>query len=339
MTEINQKESPQVDIKNGEMEPQRAPGFGALLKDEREKKGLSHEQVSQITRLRRHILEALENEDWRNLPPSVFVKGFIRSYAKALGLDEKKFLDLYERNAPLETESPTPIIEPRKSKRGLFFILVLLLGVIGITLYLWNEAPSPENAPSQLKTEKTPSHMELEKAPSQVEPEKPPLPLESKKAATLIKKESPPEIQVTPGEKEQLSASGTEEPTVGLEKVDKPALLPTQEQPVKPPVDEDLVVASTTEPPSVTDWLVLKGTVNARTWIRLHIDDQEPKEYIFQPGARPQWKAREGFYILIGNAAGIEFEFKGKKIENLGTLGQVVSLKIPENFEITIAEE
>ena len=39
------------------------------------------------------------------------------------------------------------------------------------------------------------------------------------------------------------------------------------------------------------------------------IDGQEPKEYIFQSGARPQWKAREGFDILVGNAAGAEFEF------------------------------
>jgi hypothetical protein len=73
--------------------------------------------------------------------------------------------------------------------------------------------------------------------------------------------------------------------------------------------------------------------------MRIYIDDQEPKEYIFEPGSMPQWKAREGFDILIGNAAGIEFDFKGENISGLGILGQVVRLRLPENFEARISGE
>ena len=83
----------------------------------------------------------------------------------------------------------------------------------------------------------------------------------------------------------------------------------------------------------VTDWLVLKAFITSRTWVRILIDGQEPKEYIFQSGARPQWKAREGFDILVGNAAGVEFDFNGEQIKDLGTLGQVVRLKLPKGFE------
>ena len=59
-------------------------GLGEQLKRKREEKGFSRDQVAQITRLRVHFIEALEKEDWRSLPASVFVKGFIKSYAKAV---------------------------------------------------------------------------------------------------------------------------------------------------------------------------------------------------------------------------------------------------------------
>jgi ribosome-binding protein aMBF1 (putative translation factor) len=50
--------------------------LGALLKSEREKKGLNHAQISQQTRLRPHFLEAIENEEWDLLPGPTLVKGF-----------------------------------------------------------------------------------------------------------------------------------------------------------------------------------------------------------------------------------------------------------------------
>ena len=92
-------------------------------------------------------------------------------------------------------------------------------------------------------------------------------------------------------------------------------------------------------PSGSTDWLVLTGIVHLRTWIRIYIDDEAPKEYILQPGSRPQWKAEKGFYVLLGNAAGMDFEFDGKDIKELGELGQVVSLRLPEGFDRVIAEE
>ena len=93
-------------------------------------------------------------------------------------------------------------------------------------------------------------------------------------------------------------------------------------------------VKITKRPPNriSTSWQVLKGIVKRRVWIRIYIDDQEPKEYIFQPGSTPEWKARKGFKLLIGNAAGVELYFNGKEVGPLGTLGQVVTVKLPEDY-------
>jgi hypothetical protein len=109
------------------------------------------------------------------------------------------------------------------------------------------------------------------------------------------------------------------------------------------PAEPMVIAPKTTEPASETEEgearFVLTGHVKARTWIRICVDGQEPKEYIFQPGSRPQWKGMDGFNVLIGNAAGVEFDFNEKRLENLGDLGRVVRLKLPENFEGSKCEE
>jgi hypothetical protein len=80
---------------------------------------------------------------------------------------------------------------------------------------------------------------------------------------------------------------------------------------------------------------VLRAVVLEETWVRIHIDNGEPKEYIFKPGATPQWKAREGFELTVGNAGGIELEMNGTKLKSLGKPGKVVKRTFPESFRPT----
>jgi len=78
-------------------------------------------------------------------------------------------------------------------------------------------------------------------------------------------------------------------------------------------------------------WLSLTGIVKERTWLRITIDGKEEKEYLFQPGSRPQWRGKESFYMLIGNAAGIDFDLNGKRVGNMGKPGQVIRLTLPKD--------
>jgi len=84
--------------------------------------------------------------------------------------------------------------------------------------------------------------------------------------------------------------------------------------------------------------LVLKAIVKERTWIRVRIDNEKPKEYILGPESQPQWRAAKVFELLIGNAGGIDLEFNGKKMEDLGKQGQVIRLRLPMEYERSIAE-
>lgn len=64
--------------------------LGARLKQEREKQGITLEQVSQTTKITVRMLQALEDERFDRLPGGIFNKGFVRAYARHLKLDEEQ---------------------------------------------------------------------------------------------------------------------------------------------------------------------------------------------------------------------------------------------------------
>ena len=123
------------------------------------------------------------------------------------------------------------------------------------------------------------------------------------------------------------------------EKAFIPVDLPPEEESARASVVEPPSNQATPEPAADADMLVLTAIVNSRTYVKIYVDDNQPKEYIFRPGSRPQWMAREGFDIRVGNAGGIEFDFNGKRIKDIGKSGKVVRVRLPEGFESPLYEE
>ena len=81
--------------------------FGERLKRERELREVSLEEITSATRIGPRFLEALENEEWEKLPGGVFNRGFVRSVARYLGLDEESFLAEYDlAHGPVVQLSP-----------------------------------------------------------------------------------------------------------------------------------------------------------------------------------------------------------------------------------------
>lgn len=75
--------------------------LGEQLRAARERRGDVLEQVSEATRIRTHYLEALERHDWKALPADVFTRGYLRTYAQYLGLDQEHMLRAYVRERRL----------------------------------------------------------------------------------------------------------------------------------------------------------------------------------------------------------------------------------------------
>lgn len=72
--------------------------LGQILREARENKGLTLEEVQAETRIHARFLTALEKGDYAVLPTPVHVRGFLRNYARFLGLDPQPLLARYQNN-------------------------------------------------------------------------------------------------------------------------------------------------------------------------------------------------------------------------------------------------
>src|SRR5437763_15863307 len=64
-----------------------ATGFGPMLRDARERRGMTLRQIATATKISVAVLEALERNDISKLPGGIFGRAFVRSYAVEVGLD------------------------------------------------------------------------------------------------------------------------------------------------------------------------------------------------------------------------------------------------------------
>lgn len=107
--------------------------FGAFLRRERELRGVSLDQIADETRILVANLKALEEDDRSRLPERVFVLGYIRAYAKAVGIDANEAVLRYDEY--LQSREPPPAmtlaLPRRKSRTGhiALFAALLALGV------------------------------------------------------------------------------------------------------------------------------------------------------------------------------------------------------------------
>ena len=122
------------------------PRIGAALKEERERQGLSLEDLEDRTKIRIRYLRALENEDWDIIPGPAYVRAFLRTYAEALGLDPEELVDDYreefEASQPRSGLGEAVLTEYRgvDRKRSRFnrrwLIAALIAGLVALLLVL-----------------------------------------------------------------------------------------------------------------------------------------------------------------------------------------------------------
>lgn len=133
--------------------------IGELLRKKREELGLALEEVSRTTRIKYDYLKAIEDEAFERLPVEVYVKGYIREYAKILNIEPEAALDVYvqQMSPPEKEEIPQiEISQEKRPKRRYLFIPLLLVAVtsVFIIFYLFTpEVPKKPPLPSEYKKE------------------------------------------------------------------------------------------------------------------------------------------------------------------------------------------
>jgi len=85
----------QVDWRTMEHDASAGHAVGRLLRNQREARGLSIEDVARNLRIRRPYIEAIEQGRFEQLPGAAYIPAFLRAYARHIGLDPAKVLTAY----------------------------------------------------------------------------------------------------------------------------------------------------------------------------------------------------------------------------------------------------
>ncbi len=184
--------------------------LGAKLRQAREEKGVTLEEIFAETKIQVRHLKALEEEDFRLFPGEVYVRGALRNYAAVVGLDYQEVLSLYrqasrgEEKAEPEAAPPQereekkieilrPRRKPRRRKPFLTFLIVLLVLVAlvyaaGLLLEGWEREEGPDETP-----------VTEDPAPGPEEPDEEPVEEEPPPQVTLTRPDPGQEVYLVSG--------------------------------------------------------------------------------------------------------------------------------------------
>ena len=287
------------------------------LKAAREASGLSLADIFLRTRISVAYLQAIENNEFHLLPTSTYAKNFIKTYARALGIDSRPILIAYEdylnsrkglQALPPESVSKRkPLIRRIASPKiylGITFVLIVISVVVWLISKQYqsssdiiNPARSIAVAVPENKEQTANSPVNVTAPINQQEKDSPKLALNEINKQSQVKAQS-------------ISA-----------KIENNAVKPSKES-VSLPV-KNVQSATNNEDASI---LIISAI--EKTWIRIKADQNHSFQVLLKPGEKFERKA-VSFDMDIGNAGGIKIQFKGKNIENLGKSGQVTHLRLP----------
>jgi len=207
---------------------------GQQLKQAREKQGLSVSQVADAQHLRSCIIQAIENADYGQIDSELFLKGYVRAYAKQVGLDgDAIILELNRELEPARLQkereleaNPLVDIERRRRKKrrvAKLLLLVAAIVIIGALVVMFvmpkfssgaADAEQSATAETEQQTSKeasaTVSDMQVVSG-SGIEPE----PSDSVSPEELVKDQIPVVAQTTEPVLAQPPVSGEPSPVLG----------------------------------------------------------------------------------------------------------------------------
>jgi cytoskeleton protein RodZ len=116
--------------------------LGDRFRAAREARGLSLSDVSEQIRIRSVYLAAIEDENWKAIGAAVYVRGFLRTYARFLGLDPEEVVTAFNGAVrPSEEAAPAPLpSRERPSKRGSLMVWIAAAVAMVLVAYVFYNA-------------------------------------------------------------------------------------------------------------------------------------------------------------------------------------------------------
>jgi cytoskeleton protein RodZ len=295
------------------------PSLGAMLREARNQLAMTIADVAAQTKFAPRQIEALEADDFDNLPETAFLRGFVRSYAKILNMDADSLLAALPQAklpapelVPVSVDVPYP--EDRSAQKNLIMLVAaLLMAVIVAGFAVWHfTTPMKHAAVQKIETPVSlPAEAEVIHAPPAKEHRKAESPAEEHR-----------KVELAPAETTNLS--NPEKPAPRKEKV-----VPAETVPLAKSAD------ATTRKSTVIKTLAASGTA-ATTPVRvatgktssLHLvfDEESWTEItdgngnsissqINPPGSELNIKGQLPLSLVIGHAAATRLYQDGKPVD------------------------
>ena len=293
--------------------------FAERMRREREMRGISLEEISEATKITSRCLQALEEEKFDKLPGGIFNKGFVRSYAAFIGIDEDQAVADFVSASGGEKEQPLPdppvpraiVLGQRVKERTNWQAVGVLVAVVAIGFVVfWKAGPSvvrlvaaERRAHSNAASAATPS------APTPTAPSQEVASVAAPSVPEVMPTPAPPPPAPPAPKKEVARAKPV---TVA---VSKPALAPAKPAAAPPP------------PARSNDFVVqIRATEDA--WVQIVADGKLFSEGVLVPPAEKRVRAVKAVVIKTGNAAGVEVSFNGQSLPALGEENQMATVTL-----------
>jgi cytoskeletal protein RodZ len=296
---------------------------GEFFRQVRETKGLTVDEVAAKTRIRSDFVKALEDGNFAKLPDQVFARGFVRSYARSLGLDEEdaihRFVQsagaFYEKQDERERLKVRQVEEERKRQANRKAVAVAIgIAVLTLIFLLSREQSSVlRRSTSELTSNKRSTQATKEAGEPSTHQDPEPAPIPAKSSEVVHPAPTKPVV-----EGRATEPAGGHAPVVAVKP--EPDLVST----ASPGTDGPLGGISIEGAGAASDGqLVLDLEANELSWVVVQIDSGSPQEALLRPGEKAHWKGQDQFVLTLGNAGGVKAELNGKPLKPFGPSGKV----------------
>ena len=314
--------------------------IGEFFKQVREDKGLTIDDVASKTRIRSDFVKAMEEGNFAKLPDQVFARGFVRSYARSLGLDEDDAIHrftqsagaYYDKQGERERLKVKQAEEERK-RRSNRKAVAIAIGIAILTLiFLLSREQSSllvrrsnSDLPASTSKRTAPPISESQDTPSKQAEAIPPAPLAPAPSAappapSILPKTKPSDSPAMPA---KLGEGHNAGPVSAAPSTASVAPEPAVPAPASLGSDGPLGGISL-EGSGVPDGqLALDLEATELSWVVVQIDGGSPQEALLRPGEKARWKGQDQFILTLGNAGGVKAELNGKPQKPFGPSGKV----------------
>lgn len=265
--------------------------FGAYLKKIRLEKGMSIEDIMDYSKISKHMVQQIEDDNFSKLPEPVYLKGFLKTYAKAVGVDPIDIIERYNRainreamatetsrdNHGIRRVSYKTVRPPKEKRKGgsmKWMMILFLVAAVAIGAFIYKDYTKRAE-------------------------EKPVEPVQTS--------QDPAAVTETPASPPPATDQATDQAT------EKAADQTTGEKMENKPVEG----------------FHLEAVCVEATTIKVSVDGGSPDEYTMKPQDHIDLNAKSMFNILIDNKCGVTLFLNNNLVTLPGKCGQSVNIQLP----------